>query len=197
MYYFERQRVDEAGSEAVRLQKLILLIITISIIGRLLDMTVCILTGFWSWSFFIGIVGWFILSCGFFGAALRSRSLLAIFIVLSFMWIIFRGVMLPFVFIRLIGITECATGGHCNADLHLGKASATVVIILSIIETIMVYLVWFLMIHACVVAYRVRKLLKIERIAIYEADFTHPSPPQVLYAYQSTAQQPPPTMRQV
>ena len=79
------------------------------------------------------------------------------------MWVLFRTVMLvhfldpirlifqPFVLVRIVRVADCAAAHHCGGDLNLGTASAVAVIVLSLIETFLVYAVWFLMVivHSC------------------------------------------------
>jgi len=194
--FFERQRIDEAGYESIRLQKLLAAVLVVSFLGRALDMVLCVITKYWGWSFFVGILGLVVLIFGFYGAAARSRGLLAFYIIFATIWVVFRGVMLPFVLIRIVRVADCVAGNNCASDLHLGSASVTVVIIISAIETFLVYTVWFLMIYSCVVAHRLRRLLKREAVTVYEEAYI---PPNVPYptAYQAAAQYPPPITRQV
>jgi len=169
-YSFLERRVDDQVKEAaVRMQKITAGIFLLCFIGRMSCLLFNLGSGFWRWTFFVGLIEWFVLAIGFLGAKRRSGSFLTLYIVCVIVWVVFRGVMIPLVLYQIIITSECIAGRMCAEELQLGDLSPTNALILTIIEISIATVTWFLMIWSCVVAGNLKRLMDMQVFVKFES----------------------------
>jgi len=190
MQFVSIHHVDEDVEYlGTKLQKLILLMLCISSLAFVFDVAYVVMTDFWYWSFSF-LIGWLVLLIGFCGAYGRNKTLLFVFIILEFLYIIWTGISIIASTWIIISLSICNSEKDCH---FYGNFEASIALL--VIYLIFACCWWSLQIRAVLMASRLREL--IHQSPIISEDYSNYAIPQYqyhsphAYQYQSNYPNPP------
>jgi len=161
--FFEKQKIDEIGVDAVHLEKVIVRIWAVSLLSLICNIIFGIFADTWSFNFASFFILWLILFIGFLGAVKRSSGTLLAYIILMVLIAIGYIILIVFTIVYIVYfVTECwpsdESGDSLNCE-NYDKESVMLVSSALSIGTLFMVVFWLMQIWSIRFALRVRHKL--------------------------------------